>query len=94
MPPPGALRPYLAFAKQTPRSLEAIARVVDADPELRARVAEVVDEDQVGRGGWLWLVRPDGWQDELAALEADSTARADAAAERRAERAATRKLAG
>jgi len=93
VPPPGALRPYLAFAKQTPRSLEAIARVVDADPELRARVAEVVDEDQVGRGGWLWLVRPDGWQDELAALEADSTARADAAAERRAERAATRKLA-
>lgn len=91
--PPPALRPYLSFAKQTPRSLDAIARVVDGDDEFRGRVAAVVGEDDVGRAGWLWLTRPEGWDDELAALEADSSARAADAAERREERAATRRLA-
>ena len=93
VPPPAALRPYLTFAKLNPRSLDAIARVVEADDEFRARVAVVVDEDEVGRAGWLWLARPDGWGDELAALEADSSARAADAAEQREERAATRRLA-
>ncbi len=93
VPPPTALRPYLAFAKLNPRSLDAIARVVDGDDAFRARVAAAVDEDDVGRAGWLWLARPDGWGDELAALEADSSARAADAAEQREERAATRRLA-
>ena len=93
VPPPAALRPYLTFAKQTPRSLDAVARVVEADDEFRARVAAAVDEDDVGRAGWLWLTRPEGWDDELAALEADSSARAADAAEQREERAATRRLA-
>jgi predicted RNA-binding protein with PIN domain len=93
MPPPTALRRYLTFAKQTPRSLDAVARVVEADDEFRARVAAAVDEDDVGRAGWLWLTRPEGWDDELAALEADSSARAADAAEQREERAATRRLA-
>jgi len=93
VPPPTALRPYLTFAKQNPRSLDAIARVVESDDEFRARVAAAVDEDGVGRAGWLWLTRPAGWDDELAALEADSSARAADAAEQREERAATRRLA-
>jgi predicted RNA-binding protein with PIN domain len=93
VPPPPALRPYVTFAKQTARSLDAIARVVEADDEFRARVVEAVDEDDVGRAGWLWLARPEGWDDELAALEADSMARAADAAEQREERAATRRLA-
>jgi predicted RNA-binding protein with PIN domain len=91
--PPPALRPYLRFAKQTPKSLAAIARVVDDDAEFRARVVDGVDEDQLGRAGWLWLARPDGWEDELAALEAESDARAAAANEQREDRAAVRKLA-
>lgn len=93
VPPPAALRPYLTFAKQTPRSLDAVARVVEADDDFRSRVAAAVDEDAVGRAGWLWLTRPEGWDDELAALEADSSARAADAAEQRKERAATRRLA-
>jgi predicted RNA-binding protein with PIN domain len=93
VPPPPALRPYLTFARLTPRSLDAIARVVDGDAAFRARVADAVDEDEVGRAGWLWLARPDGWDDELASLEADSTARAADAAEQREERAASRRLA-
>jgi predicted RNA-binding protein with PIN domain len=95
--PPSALRPYLGFAKLSPAALSAIARVVDQDDDFRARVAESVDERAVGRGAWLWLTRPAGWSDELAAIEAeDSDRRATRAAERREardERSAARRLA-
>ena len=93
MLPPAALRPFVGFAKQTPQSLKAIARVVERDDEFRSRVADAVDEDQVGRAGWLWLTRPDGWEDELAALESAAAARTADEQEARAERSATRRLA-
>ena len=93
VPPPPALRPYLGFAKQTPQSLRAIARVVEGDDNFRARVAAEVDEAKVGRAGWLWLSRPEGWAGELEALEAESAARSADEQEARAERAAARRLA-
>jgi predicted RNA-binding protein with PIN domain len=96
LPPPG-LRPYLGFAKLSPAALSAIARVVDQDDDFRARVAASVDEDAVGRGAWLWLTRPPGWADDLAAIEAeDRERRASRTAEQREardERSATRRLA-
>ena len=96
MPPP-ALRPFLGFARLSPAALSAIARVVDQDDGFRARVAASVDEDAVGRGSWLWLARPEGWQDDLAAIEAeDRQRRASRAAEQREardERSAARRLA-
>ena len=95
--PPSALRPYLGFAKLSPAALSAIARVVDQDDEFRARVAASSDEDSVGRGAWLWLTRPSGWADDLAAIEAeDRERRASRAAEQREardERSAARRLA-
>jgi predicted RNA-binding protein with PIN domain len=95
--PPPSLRPYLGFAKLSPAALSAIARVVDQDDDFRARVAASVDADGVGRGAWLWLTRPPGWADELAALEAeDRERRASRAAEQREardERSAARRLA-
>lgn len=91
--PPAALRPYLNFSKQTARSLEAVARVVDADDEFRARVVAAVDEAQVGRAGWLWLARPESWAADLAEIEADAAAQAADAAAQREERVATRRLA-
>jgi predicted RNA-binding protein with PIN domain len=91
--PPPALRPYLEFVRLSAKSLAAIARVVDDDEEFRARVASTVGPEDVGRGGWLWLARPDGWQDELAALDAEDVARAVEARDARAERSASRKLA-
>jgi predicted RNA-binding protein with PIN domain len=92
VPPPSALRPYLDFARQSPMSLAAIARVVDSDPEFRARVVADVDESEIGRAPWLWLARPDGWEGELAAIETEAAAQASAANEQREERAASRKL--
>jgi predicted RNA-binding protein with PIN domain len=95
--PPPALRPYLGFAKLSPAALSAIARVVDQDDEFRARVAASSDEGSMGRGAWLWLTRPPGWADDLAAIEAeDRERRANRAAEQREardERSATRRLA-
>ena len=97
MLPPPALRPYLGFAKLSPAALSAIARVVDQDNDFRARVTASVDEDTVGRGAWLWLTRPPGWSDDLAAIEAeDREQRASRAAERREardERSAAKRLA-
>jgi predicted RNA-binding protein with PIN domain len=93
VPPPPALRPYLGFARQTPHSLRAIARVVDGDDDFRNRVAGSVDEAKVGRAGWLWLARPDGWASELEVLESESAARDADEQEAREERSATRKLA-
>jgi predicted RNA-binding protein with PIN domain len=91
--PPPALRRYLNFSKLTARSLDAVARVVDGDDEFRARVATAVDEAQVGRAGWLWLVRPEGWMADVAEIEGAAADRAADAAAQREERAATRKLA-
>lgn len=93
VPPPAALRPYLAFARQSPRSLAAVARVVDRDVEFRQRVASVVTEAEVGRAGWLWLTRPEGWDSALAEIEAESAARTTAQEEQRVERSAARRLA-
>jgi predicted RNA-binding protein with PIN domain len=95
--PPSALRPYLGFAKLSATALSAIARVVDQDDEFRARVAESVDAGAMGHGAWLWLTRPPGWSDDLAAIEAEAgERRAARAAERHAardERSAARRLA-
>jgi predicted RNA-binding protein with PIN domain len=95
--PPTGLRPYLGFARLSSAVLAAIARAVDQDDEFRARVAASTGADAVGRGGWLWLTRPPGWGEELAAIEAEGAARAASrAAERQAardERSATRRLA-
>src|SRR5690606_5148601 len=92
VPPPPGLGRYLRFARQTPASLKAVARIVERDEAFRARVAAAVDEATVGRAGWLWLTRPEGWEDELAAIEAEHAARRADEEEQRSEQEARRKL--
>jgi predicted RNA-binding protein with PIN domain len=71
-----------------------IARVVDEDGILRARVAEAADEGEVGRASWLWLHRPVGWRDDPAVTGEGPTApaaeRSDAAARREDKASANR----
>ena len=93
VPPPPSLKRYLGFSKLSSRSLEAVARAVERDEVFRRRVADAVDEQQVGRPGWLWLARPEGWRDQLDALEATAAAEAADVEEQRAERAASKQLA-
>jgi predicted RNA-binding protein with PIN domain len=91
--PPAGLRRYLAFTRLSAAALQAIARVVDNDDGFRARVAAEVDEAVVGRAGWLWLTRPEGYLDDLHKLEEDADAAAAAASADREERDARRRLA-
>ncbi|HEY8543857.1 MAG TPA: hypothetical protein VIL36_02375, partial [Acidimicrobiales bacterium] len=91
--PPAGLVRYLGFKKLSGPALRAIAKVVDADDEFRARVAAAVDEEAVGRAGVLWLRRPEGWAEEIEAIAAEQAARAVEEAEARSERDARRRLA-
>jgi predicted RNA-binding protein with PIN domain len=93
VPPPPALGRYLGFTKLGPRALGDIARIVGGDAEFRARVAAAVAGDDVGEAGWLWLTRPDGWQDALDEIVVRSEARDADEQAAKEERSATRRLA-
>lgn len=92
VPAPSPLRPFLRFAKLPTAALAATRRALDADDEFRARVAEAATKEGVGRAGWLYLTRPDGWEEELATLVASAETSAREQADRRAERDARRRL--
>ena len=68
VPPPGRLRPLMRFAKLPDRALSTVRQVLDEDEGFRARVVEVAAAAELDRAAWLWLVRPEGWDQDLAAL--------------------------
>ena len=92
-PPPAALRPLLRFNRRLPaRALATVRDVLDADEAFRSRVAAEVDEASAERSTWLFLTRPDGWEEEYALLvEAESEGRARQDADRD-EQAAVRRV--
>lgn len=71
---PKALRPVLGFSRLSNAAYSVIQRVIDDDGIFRARVAEVAEESDIGRIGWLWLNRPVGWLDEVAEIGATGDA--------------------
>lgn len=91
---PRAVRPFLLFGGRVlpDPAVGALWRWVDGDAGLRAHLAELGDADELGRAGWLFVARPDGWELELASLIDDAEARARAEQEERDERSARRKL--
>ena len=78
--PPARLKQVLAFKRFPERALEQVRAVVESDEEFRQRVVADTDEEAMGRIGWLWLTRPEGWEQEYAELAT--------AAERETEQAA------
>lgn len=94
VPAPAPLRPFLQFTKLPAKAVGAARRAVDSDEEFRVRVAEIVSEEVVGRAGWLWLTRPSGWEEDLDELAREASEAGAAAADRRAENEARRRLAG
>ncbi|WP_419917680.1 NYN domain-containing protein [Candidatus Poriferisocius sp.] len=67
--PPTRLKPLLRLTTKLPdRALSQVRGVVDSDEEFRGRVVESVKEEDLGRVGWLWLTRPDGWEQECRDL--------------------------
>lgn len=79
VPVPSVLRPVLGFARLNGRALAAARRALEGDDDFRARVAESVEEPAVGRAAWLWLARPEGWEDEFDAARADAANAAEEA---------------
>lgn len=91
--PPAGLRPFLGGSRVPTGKLGALRRVVESDVAFRERVAEALEEslaagsaDAAGVGpiGQLWLQRPDGWIERLAAL-IETTERDEREREREAE---------
>lgn len=68
---PRPLRQFRSFKKIPDRALDVARRALDDDDDFRARLRDALDEDAVGRAGWLVLDRPDGWEDDLADLVAE-----------------------
>ncbi len=89
--PPAKLRPVLRFAKLPSRALQTVRSVLDSDDDFRARVANGATESDLGRASWLFLERPEGWDEEFELLAAaaaeesedDQASRREAVAERR-----------
>jgi predicted RNA-binding protein with PIN domain len=79
---PSQLRRHLRPGRLGAADLRQIRRLVDADADFRAAVAAELD-DAADPVVTLWLRRPEGWESELARLEAESTRRRAAAAEGR-----------
>lgn len=90
---PRVLRPVLGFAKWNARAFDIARRALDGDPAFRARVAEVVDADDADMHAfWLFLHRPEGWEDELTVLADAQAVKAVRDAAEREERGALQRL--
>jgi hypothetical protein len=92
VPAPTGLRPYLRFRRLPPRAVRAVRVSIDGDAAFRMRVAEAAGPEEVGRAGWLWLTRPEGWEDELDALVEAEAHRLETAASDDVGRSAVRQL--
>lgn len=92
--PPRRLRSFLSMRRLSATALEGVRRAVEESPSLRERMAEAAptEEDAGGRASWLFVHRPDGWEDELAELEGSAVARSAEVADAAEERVARRRL--
>jgi len=89
------LRPFLQLARLPDRALAAARQALEDDEDFRARVAEVATPENVGgEAGILFLTRPDGWEETLAALETAAREEQSAGLEEAEERTARRRLRG
>lgn len=89
---PRAVKPFLHFARLPEQALVAVRRALDEDEEFRTRVEMLADEGELGRAGWLFVVRPEGWEGEFSELAEQAQSRAQAEREERDERSARRRL--
>ncbi|HVM01839.1 MAG TPA: hypothetical protein VM263_04145, partial [Acidimicrobiales bacterium] len=90
--PPRALRPFVRFARLPDSALGAVRRALDEDAAFRARVEALADESELGRAAWLFVARPEGWEEELVGLADEAQRRAEAERDEREERSARRRL--
>ncbi len=68
LPFPSGLKPFLRFHKLPPAALAKVRSAVEADDGFHRRLGSVATEELVDEIGMLWLVRPEGWHAQAAAL--------------------------
>jgi predicted RNA-binding protein with PIN domain len=93
-PAPAPLKRYLNFARLPDPALEVARRVLDDDADFRARVAGSTTQGVVGDAGWIFLIRPEGWDADFDRMLQEAAAAEMAAKDERHERGAHRRLAG
>ena len=91
--PAPPLRPLLKLRHLPDRALPVVRKALEDDELFRSVVTAATTEGLVGRPSWLWLSRPDGWEDDLAAAIEVQRAASVAGEEARAGATAQRKLA-
>lgn len=91
-PLPSAIAPLVQFRRLPTRARRTVVEVLDEDPQFRRRVADGAREADLDRASWLFLTRPDGWQDELDLLAAAWHEEHQGAAEARREQSAQRRV--
>lgn len=63
------MRPLLHFTRMSGPAYASVVRTLDDDESFRLRVVEAAPPDPeagLGRVGWLWLSRPEGWEEDVA----------------------------
>lgn len=91
-PVPVGIRPFLRFSRFPARARTAVIEALQQDEDFRARVADSVDEADIGRLAWVFLTRPEGWEDVLAAAAEDAAESRERDEAERREQAAERRL--
>lgn len=66
--PPDSMRSFLYVSDLPRRAIAAARQVIEDDAEFRSKVASRASENEVGRAGYLWLHRPEGWGSEFEQL--------------------------
>lgn len=92
-PPPRRLQRFLDFARLPDQALSVVCRFLDDDESFRTSVRDATSEELVGRGSWLFLDRPPGWEDDLGRLAAAAQETAVITREAQVAVEATRRLA-
>lgn len=73
----------LRFTRLPTQALRTVLQALERDESFRDRVAGGAEESSLDRASWLFLTRPEGWEDELQLLRS-------AASEEQAEESASR----
>ena len=90
--PPARLKQILAFSKFPERALGQVREVVETNEQFRGRVVAATDEENLSRVGWLWLARPDGWEQECANLAAAAALESELAGDAQSRQALEQRL--
>ena len=81
---PAALQPFMGWSDRRRLPADPMLHALDTDDAFRASIAEHLTEERCGLLGWMWLTRPDNWQQHTVELVAQHQDNARSASEAQA----------